>query len=87
MFIGMDHGTTGISFCIMSNDREVLDVFKIGREDSKQGKVSAVDELSKRVDLDTVDLMAITYSMGDGFNKILPTNKVKDRGILSINGA
>lgn len=87
MFIGMDHGTTGISFCIMSNDGEVLDVFKIGREESKQEKVSAVEELSKRVDLNDVDLMAITYAMGDGINKILPIDKVEDRGILSINGA
>ena len=31
--------------------------------------------------------MAITYAMGDGINQILPTDKVKDRGILSINGA
>ena len=50
VFIGMDHGTTGISFCIMSDDGEVIDVFKIGREESKQGKVSAIEELSKRVD-------------------------------------
>ena len=54
VFIGMDHGTTGISFCLMD---------------------------------DSVKLMAITYSMGDGINKILPADKVKDRGILSINGA
>ena len=49
-FIGMDHGTTGISFCIMSDDGEVIDVFKIGREESKQGLVSATEELKKRVD-------------------------------------
>ena len=86
-FIGMDHGTTGISFCIMSDSGEVLDVFKIGREESKQGLVSASQELKKRIDLKSVNLMAITYAMGDGINKILPTQKVKDRGILSINGA
>ena len=87
VFIGMDHGTTGISFCIMSDEGEVIDVFKIGREESKNGLVSATDELAKRVDFDSVKLMAITYAMGDGINKILPTDKVKDRGILSINGA
>ena len=87
VFIGMDHGTTGISFCIMSDDGNVLDVFKIGREESKKGLVSASEELKKRVDIDSVKLMAITYAMGDGINQILPTNKVKDRGILSINGA
>lgn len=83
----MDHGTTGISFCIMSDDGDVIDVFKIGREESKKGLVSASEELKKRVDLSEVKLMAITYAMGDGISKILPTDKVKDRGILSINGA
>ena len=87
VFIGMDHGTTGISFCIMSDDGNIVDVFKIGREESKKGLVSASEELKKRVDIDSVKLMAITYAMGDGINQILPTNKVKDRGILSINGA
>ncbi len=87
VFIGMDHGTTGISFCLMSDDGKVLDVFKIGREESKKGLVSAAEEIKKRVDLDSVKLMAITYAMGDGISKILPTDKVEDRGILSINGA
>lgn len=87
VFIGMDHGTTGISFCIMSDDGEVLDVFKLGREESKKGLVSATEEITKRVDLDSVKLMAITYAMGDGINQILPTDKVEDRGILSIDGA
>ena len=82
----MDHGTTGISFAIM-NDEEVLDVFKISREDSKAGRVSAIEELSKRVDLDDIDLMMVTYAMGDGINAIVPIEKVKNRGILSINGA
>ena len=87
VFIGMDHGTTGISFCLMSHDGEIMDIFKIGREDSKSGKVSAIEELSKRVDLNSVRLMAITYAMGDGFNRILPIDKVENKGILSINGA
>jgi putative methanogenesis marker protein 12 len=87
VFIGMDHGTTGISFCIMSDDGEIIDVFKIGREESKNGLVSASEELKKRVDIDSVDLMAITYAMGDGISEIMPTQNVKDRGILSINGA
>ena len=87
VFIGMDHGTTGISFCIMSHDGDIIDIFKIDREDSKSGRVSAIEDLAKRIDLKTVKLMAITYAMGDGFNRILPIDKVKDRGILSIGGA
>ena len=86
VYVGMDHGTTGISFAIM-DDRQVLDVFKISREDSKAGKVSAIEELSKRVDLEDIELMIITYAMGDGISTILPIERVENRGILSINGA
>ena len=87
VFIGMDHGTTGISFAILDSDGEVLEVFKISREDSKAGRVSAIDEISKRVNLDDIELMVVTYAMGDGFNKIVPMDKVENRGILSIGGA
>ena len=71
----------------MSEDGEVIDVFKIGREESKKGLVSASEELKKRVDIDSVKLMAITYAMGDGISEILPTQNVEDRGILSMSGA
>lgn len=87
VFVGMDHGTTGISFGIMSDDGESIESFKIDREDSKAGKVSAIGELSKRINLDEIKLMAITYGMGDGISSILPINNVKNRGILSIEGA
>lgn len=87
VFIGMDHGTTGISFCIMNDEGDVEDIFKIGREESKRGEVSAIDEISKRCNLEEVKLMAVTYAMGDGFNQILPLDKVENRGILSIEGA
>ena len=83
----MDHGTTGISFAILNDKGEVLEVFKISREDSKAGKVSAIEEISKRVDLEDIELMVVTYAMGDGFDKIVPMDKVENRGILSIDGA
>ena len=91
VFVGMDHGTTGVSFTILSStmkeDEGSAEHFKIGREEISSGKVSAMDELSHRIDLDSIDLMVITYAMGDGLNAIKPLSKVKDRGILSINGA
>ena len=37
--------------------------------------------------MDSIDLMAVTYAMGDGINKIQNIAQVKNRGILSINGA
>ena len=80
----MDHGTTGVSFSILTNKPTH---FKIGREELSKGNASAIEELGKRVDLKSIDLMAITYAMGDGINKIKPIEKVKDRGILSMEGA
>jgi putative methanogenesis marker protein 12 len=84
VFVGMDHGTTGVSFTVL--EEEPIH-FKIGREELSAGKVSALDELSKRVDLGSIDLMAITYAMGDGIAEITPIEKVKNRGIISIGGA
>jgi len=86
----MDHGTTGVSFTILSSstkDEISIKHFKISREELSAGKVSAIQELSKRVKLDSINLMAITYAMGDGLSTIKPIKKVKNRGILSINGA
>jgi putative methanogenesis marker protein 12 len=95
VFVGMDHGTTGVSFTILhSSDKEdekeaekQAEHFKIDREELSSGEVSALEELSKRVDLDRIDLMVITYAMGDGLSSIKPLNQVENRGILSINGA
>lgn len=87
VFIGMDHGTTGITFALLDDDGNVLDVFELSREDTKAGRVSAIEEISKRCNLDDIKLMIVTYSMGDGINKITPMDKVKNRGILSMEGA
>ena len=80
----MDHGTTGVSFTILSDEPVHL---KIGRDELSNGAVSALEELKKRVNLDSIDLMAITYAMGDGINTITPLENVKNRGILSLEGA
>lgn len=84
VFVGMDHGTTGVSFTILDDE---MTHFKISREDCSSGKVFAVEELSKRVDLDSIDLMAMTYAMGDALNAVTPIENVVNRGILSMNGA
>ncbi|HMK54135.1 MAG TPA: methanogenesis marker 12 protein [Methanobacteriaceae archaeon] len=84
VFVGMDHGTTGVSFTILY-DEPVH--FKIGREELSSGEVSALQELHNMVDPQDIDLMAITYAMGDGISNIIPIEKVKDRGILSMEGA
>ena len=80
----MDHGTTGVSFSILD---KTISYFKISRENCSSGNLSAVKKLSKKVKLDSIDLMAITYAMGDALNAVTPINKVVNRGILSMEGA
>ncbi|MBU4536231.1 MAG: methanogenesis marker 12 protein [Euryarchaeota archaeon] len=88
VFVGMDHGTTGVSFTILSSDdKEQVEHFKIGREVLSTGEVSALEELSSRVPLDKIKLMALTYAMGDGINTIQPLEMVEKRGIISMGGA
>lgn len=84
VLVGMDHGTTGISFSILDDE---ITHFKIGRKETSEGTVSAIEELLKRVEFDEIQLMAITYAMGDGISGILPLERVKNRGILSMSGA
>jgi putative methanogenesis marker protein 12 len=84
VFVGMDHGTTGVSFSILDDE---ISHFKISREECSAGKVSAIEELSKRVNLDSINLMAITYAMGDALNAITPIKEVVNRGIISMEGA
>ena len=46
VFVGMDHGTTGVSFTILSEEPVH---FKIGRDELSNGLVSALDELKKEL--------------------------------------
>lgn len=42
-----------------------------------------MEELRKRVKLEEVELVGVTYSMADGINKITDIRKVKNRGVLA----
>ncbi|WP_456419471.1 methanogenesis marker 12 protein [Methanocaldococcus infernus] len=80
--IGIDHGTSGIVTCIRENGKNRI--FKLRRKELL--KKSYLEELKKHVDLEKIDLIALTYSMGDGINKIMPIEKVKNRGVKSLEG-
>jgi putative methanogenesis marker protein 12 len=85
MFIGIDHGTTSMRFA-SSGDR----VFSILRQ-----KAAAMPEYELlhsilqglEVSKDDIRMMAVTYSMGDGIDRITPIDRVPDRGIISRDGA
>lgn len=85
MFIGIDHGTTGIRFA----DPEGR-WFEITRQQARDmSKEQIIESILKNFGVSKKDirLIAITYSMGDGISKIMPIGKVQNRGIISREGA
>lgn len=85
--MGMDHGTTAISFNIIDENKENVAYFKLNRDKLSNNEVSFKDTLNKYINPKQINLLAITYAMGDNINSITPMNKVKNKGIKSLKGA
>jgi len=86
-YIGMDHGTTAISFEIINENKEEIAYLTFPRNELSQNKISFKDTINETINIKQIELLAMTYSMGDSINKITPLNQVPTRGILDINGA
>jgi putative methanogenesis marker protein 12 len=78
MFIGIDHGTTAMRFAGESGK------FKISRETAKE---FSIQDLSQLCPLDEIEGIALCYSMGDNFSSITDITKIKNRGLISRDGA
>jgi putative methanogenesis marker protein 12 len=78
MFIGIDHGTTAMRFAGESGK------FKITREAAKK---FTIQDLSRLCPLDEIEGIAICYSMGDNISSITGIHQVKNRGLISQDGA
>lgn len=79
MFIGIDHGTEAIRFATTTGS-----TFELKRKKaSEMNKKDILSEIQTGllIDLEEVKLIAITYSMGDGFSKITDIKNVRDRGV------
>lgn len=83
----MDHGTTAVSFQVIDENKEDVAYFKLSRDKLSNNEVYFKDTLSKYISFKKINLLAMTYAMGDSISYITPLEKVENRGILSINGA
>ncbi len=79
MYIGIDHGTTSLRFAADSGE-----YFKISREEAKGFTISMLERLAP---LDEIEGIALCYSMGDNFTKITDVKKLKNRGVITREGA
>ncbi len=85
--MGMDHGTTAVSFQVIDDNKEDVAYFKLNRDKLSNDEINFKDSVCEYVDVNKINLLAMTYAMGDSINKITPLDEVNDRGILSIKGA
>lgn len=85
MFIGVDHGTVAIRFG--TDDGQT---FELSRETAKK---MADNRLLKsilnglNVEKSNIDLIAISYSMGDAITKITDIQRATNRGVRCAKGA
>ena len=86
-YMGMDHGTTAVSFQVIDDNKEDVAYFKLNRDKLSNDEINFKDSVCEYVDVNKINLLAMTYAMGDSINKITPLDEVNDRGILSIKGA
>jgi len=88
MFIGVDHGTIGIRFAGIEDNE--MRIFELSREEAARMDAEAiVDRVETGLETRTeaIELIALTYSMGDGFSRIKKIEKVNNRGLSGEGGA
>ena len=83
MFIGVDHGTTAIRFA--ADDGRCWEISRGAASRLMPGEIIA--EVSKNLDVSCVEMVALTYSMGDGINKIVLLEDAPNRGLIQLDGA
>jgi putative methanogenesis marker protein 12 len=87
-FIGIDHGTTAIRFALIEEDRVLT--FELERAKAaymSENEILTSIEDNFEIQRRFIDLVALTYSMGDDFSTIVDVRNLKGRGIKSVEGA
>lgn len=87
-FIGIDHGTTAMRFALIEG-KKVL-TFELERAEAasmSENEILIAIEKNFGIERESIKLIALTYSMGDGFCTIKDAKTLKDRGLKSIEGA
>ncbi len=78
MYLGIDHGTTAMRFATESG------AFKLSRPDACAFELPRFERLGP---IESIEGCALCYSMGDGISAITPIERVRNRGVVSREGA
>ena len=83
MFIGVDHGTTAIRFA--TPEGRCWDLAR--QEASHLSAEEIVERIAQNLGQGIVDLVALSYSMGDGLTRIVRLEDAPNRGLVQQDGA
>lgn len=87
-FIGIDHGTTAIRFALKEENKVLtFELERAAAAAMSEDEILASIENEFGILREAIDLVALTYSMGDGFSAIKDVRKLEGRGLKSIEGA
>lgn len=87
-FIGIDHGTTAIRFALKEENKVLtFELERAAAAAMSEDEILASIEDEFGIKLKEIDLVALTYSMGDGFSVIKDVKKLEGRGLKSTEGA
>jgi len=87
-FIGIDHGTTAMRFALIEG--ETVLTFELERAEAaamSENEILESIEKNFHIKRENIDMVALTYSMGDGFSVIKDVRSLEGRGLQSIEGA
>jgi putative methanogenesis marker protein 12 len=83
MFIGVDHGTTAIRFATPEGR-----CWNLARQEaSRLSAEEIVEQIDRNLGQGSVDLVALSYSMGDGITRIVRLEDAPNRGLVRQDGA
>jgi putative methanogenesis marker protein 12 len=83
MFLGIDHGTTAIRFAVETGRCWELPRHEASRLSSEE----IIESVRLNLSLSHVDLVCLTYSMGDGLTRIVRLEDAPNRGVIEQDGA
>ncbi|RXG35004.1 methanogenesis marker 12 protein [Methanohalophilus sp. WG1-DM] len=88
MYLGIDHGTNAMRFAALDKHGKSF-YFEVPRTDMKEMEDSQILELIQKqfnINIKQIEMIALTYSMGDGIVNIMDIQDVHNRGVRSIEG-
>ena len=83
MFLGVDHGTTAIRFA--SEKGSIYELSRSSAADLSYEQI--LSRIEESLGPERVDLVALSYSMGDGLTSIVRLEDAANRGLISQDGA